>query len=196
MGWLDKNPPQGSLIFQKRWVKLDSEYLRYYDNDKEVYSKRIIPTGCITGVICVGEQKFEVVTHNRTFLFRAESDAERTEWVRVLQDLMSQQQQGRDLTFNPTVTPVLQGYLELRGLRSKLYTVVSADKVFLYKNQEDFKLGIGITSIDMNVGNIKDTDRRAFDLTTPYRIFSFVADSEQLREQWVCVMRESISAAL
>ena len=55
--------------------------------------------------------------------------------MRVLQDLMSQQQ-GRDLTFNPTVTPVLQGYLELRGLRSKLYTVVSADKVFLYKNQE------------------------------------------------------------
>lgn len=36
---------------------------------------------------------------------------------------------------------------------------------------QDYKLGIGITSIDMNVGNVKDMDRRAFDLTTPYRIF-------------------------
>ena len=27
-------------------------------------------------------------------------------------------------------------------------------------------------------------------------VCSFVADSEQLREQWVCVMRESISTAL
>ncbi|XP_041918872.1 arf-GAP with Rho-GAP domain, ANK repeat and PH domain-containing protein 1-like isoform X4 [Alosa sapidissima] len=195
MGWLDKNPPQGARIFQKRWVKLDSEYLRYFDNDKEVYSKRIIPTCCITEVMCVGDQKFEVVTHNRTFLFRADNDLERTEWVRVLQEVMSPQQ-GYELTFNPTLTPDMQGYLELRGLRSKLYTVVSADKLFLYKNQEDYKLGIGITSIEMNVGNIKDTDRRAFDLTTPYRIFSFVADSEQLKERWVCVLRESIAAAL
>ncbi|KAL2096270.1 hypothetical protein ACEWY4_008418 [Coilia grayii] len=196
MGWLDKNPPQGSLIFQRRWVKLDSEYLRYYDNDKEVYSKRIIPTCCIAEVMSVGDQKFEVVTHQRTFLFRADSDAERSEWVRVLQEVKPVQQQGREMTFAPCLTPDLQGYLELRGLRSKLYTVVCADKLYLYKSQEDYKMGIGITSIDMNVGNVKDTDRRAFDLTTPYRIFSFVADTEQQKEQWVCVLRDSISMAL
>lgn len=43
---------------------------------QEVYSKRIIPTAAITGVTNVGEQKFEVVTANRTFLFKAESDCE------------------------------------------------------------------------------------------------------------------------
>lgn len=43
---------------------------------QDVYSKRIIPTASITGVVNVGDQKFEVVTHNRTFLFRAESDGE------------------------------------------------------------------------------------------------------------------------
>lgn len=32
---------------------------------------------------------------------------------------------------------------------------------------------MGITSIEMNVGNVKDTDRRSFDLTTPYRIFRY-----------------------
>uniref|UniRef100_A0A8C7G990 Arf-GAP with Rho-GAP domain, ANK repeat and PH domain-containing protein 1 n=1 Tax=Oncorhynchus kisutch TaxID=8019 RepID=A0A8C7G990_ONCKI len=206
MGWLDKNPPQGSLYYQRRWVKLDVDYLRYFDNDKEVYSKRIIPTAAITGVTNVGEQKFEVVTTNRTFLFRAESDFERNEWVSVLQNFTRGCQEGSkeitssvphsSMTPGSPLTPEQQGYLELRGLRSKLYTVVSGDKVFLYKNMEDYRLGIGITSIDMNVGNVKDTDRRSFDLTTPYRIFSFLADSEQHKDQWVEAMREAIGEAL
>uniref|UniRef100_A0A674BBM2 ArfGAP with RhoGAP domain, ankyrin repeat and PH domain 1 n=1 Tax=Salmo trutta TaxID=8032 RepID=A0A674BBM2_SALTR len=201
IGWLDKNPTQGSLYYQRRWVKLDVDYLRYFDNDKEVYSKRIIPTAAITGVTNVGEQKFEVVTSNRTFLFKAESDSERNEWVAVLQSFTRGHQEGsREMTSFLTpgspLTPEQQGYLELRGLRSKLYTVVSGDKVFLYKNMEDYRLGIGITSIDMNVGNVKDTDRRSFDLTTPYRIFSFLADSEQHKEQWVEAMRDAIGEAL
>uniref|UniRef100_A0AAZ3NTG2 ArfGAP with RhoGAP domain, ankyrin repeat and PH domain 1 n=1 Tax=Oncorhynchus tshawytscha TaxID=74940 RepID=A0AAZ3NTG2_ONCTS len=206
IGWLDKNPTQGSLYYQRRWVKLDVDYLRYFDNDKEVYSKRIIPTAAIMGVTNVGEQKFEVVTANRTFLFKAESDSERNEWVAVLQNFTRGHQAGSRemtslvppsfLTPGSPLTPEQQGYLELRGLRSKLYTVVSGDKVFLYKNMEDYRLGIGITSIDMNVGNVKVTDRRSFDLTTPYRIFSFLADSEQHKEQWVEAMRDAIGEAL
>uniref|UniRef100_A0A8C2Q0W5 ArfGAP with RhoGAP domain, ankyrin repeat and PH domain 1 n=1 Tax=Cyprinus carpio TaxID=7962 RepID=A0A8C2Q0W5_CYPCA len=183
-----------SLIYQHRWVKLDAEYLRYFDTEKDVYSKRIIPTVSITGVVNVGEQKFEVVTHNRTFLFRAECDSERSEWVTVLKSCV--RATGLDMTFNPCVSYEMRGYLELRGLRSKLYTVVCADKVFLYKNAEEYRLGIGITSIDMNVGNVKEVDRRAFDLTTPYRIFSFVADTDQLKDQWVEAMRNSIAEAL
>ncbi|KAL0973489.1 hypothetical protein UPYG_G00204620, partial [Umbra pygmaea] len=196
MGWLDKNPPQGSLYYQRRWVKLDVDYLRYFDNEKDVYSKRIIPTSAITGVTNVGEQKFEVVTNSRTFLFRADSDSERNEWVSVLHDFTRGRQEGSRETVSSIPTSERHGYLELRGLRSKLYTVVSGDKVFLYKNSEDYRLGIGITSIDMNVGNVKDTDRRSFDLTTPYRIFSFLADSEQQKEQWVEAMRDSIGEAL
>ncbi|XP_058269337.1 arf-GAP with Rho-GAP domain, ANK repeat and PH domain-containing protein 1-like isoform X3 [Hemibagrus wyckioides] len=198
MGWLDKNPPQGSLIYQRRWVKLDADYLRYFDNDKDVYSKRIIPTSSITSVASVGDQKFEVVTHNRTFLFRAESDLERNDWLSMLQDSInsSRLKSSSELAPNPCVTSEMKGYLELRGLRSKLYTIVCGDKVFLYKNAEDYKLGIGITAIDMNVGNVKDMDRRAFDLTTPYRIFSFVAETDQLKDQWMEAMRNSIAEAL
>ncbi|XP_049433460.1 arf-GAP with Rho-GAP domain, ANK repeat and PH domain-containing protein 1-like isoform X1 [Epinephelus fuscoguttatus] len=196
MGWLDKNPPQGALYYQRRWVKLDVDYLRYFNNEKEVYSKGIISTGFITNVTSVGELKFEVVTNNRTFIFRAESEAERNDWVDVLQDCT--RGRHRRSTMNPgsPMTPDHQGYLELRGLRSKLYTVVASDKVFLYKNMEDYRIGVGITSIEMNVGNIKETDRRGFDLTTPYRIFSFIAESEQLREQWVDAMRDAIGEAL
>uniref|UniRef100_A0A8C9U176 ArfGAP with RhoGAP domain, ankyrin repeat and PH domain 1 n=1 Tax=Scleropages formosus TaxID=113540 RepID=A0A8C9U176_SCLFO len=191
---------QMSMIYQRRWVKLDADYLRYFDNEKEVYSKRIISTSSIASVSNIGEQKFEVVTHSRTFVFRAESDLERNGWVSVLQDAVGdprcrRESKGSLLSLSAT-NHEMQGYLELRGLRSKLYVVLCNDKVFLYKNQEDYKLGIGITFIDMNVGNVKDTDRRSFDLTTPYRIFSFMAETDQLKEQWVEAMRESIAEAL
>nr|XP_040027553.1 arf-GAP with Rho-GAP domain, ANK repeat and PH domain-containing protein 1-like isoform X2 [Gasterosteus aculeatus aculeatus] len=196
MGWLDKNPPQGALYYQRRWVKLDVDYLRYFDNEKEVYSKGIISTAFVTHVTSVGELKFEVVTNNRTFIFRAESEVERNDWVTVLQDCTRGRHHRSTMNPGSPLSPEFQGYLELRGLRSKLYTVVASEKVFLYKNIEDYRLGVGITSIDMNVGNVKDTDRRGFDLTTPYRIFSFIAESEQLREQWVEAMRNAIGEAL
>ncbi|XP_034024676.1 arf-GAP with Rho-GAP domain, ANK repeat and PH domain-containing protein 1-like [Thalassophryne amazonica] len=195
MGWLDKNPPQGVPYYQRRWVKLDVDYLRYFNNEKEVYSKGIISTSFITNVACVGDLKFEVVTNNRTFIFRAETEADRNDWVAVLQDCT--RGRHRSSTLNPVspLTPGYQGYLELRGLRSKLYTVVASDKVFLYKNIEDYHIGVGITSIQMNVGNIKVTDR-GFDLTTPYRVFSFLTESEQLKDQWVDAMQEAIVEAL
>ncbi|CAN9511322.1 unnamed protein product [Ophioblennius macclurei] len=196
MGWLDKNPPQGVLYYQRRWVKLDVDYLRYFDSDKDVYSKGIISTAFITNVTSVGELKLEVGTINRTFIFRAENEAERNEWVSVLQDATKGRQRRSTISPITSQTPDYQGYLELRGLRSKLYTVVASDKVYLYKNIEDYRIGVGITAIDMNVGNIKDTERRSFDLTTPYRIFSFIAESEQSKDQWVEAMRNAIGEAL
>ncbi|XP_077396625.1 arfGAP with RhoGAP domain, ankyrin repeat and PH domain 1 isoform X2 [Festucalex cinctus] len=196
MGWLDKNPPQGALYYQRRWVKLDVDYLRYFDNDKQVYSKGIISTASITNVTSVGELKFEVITNNRTFIFKAESDAERNEWVTLLQDCTRGRHRRSALNPGSPLTAEFKGYLELKGLRSKLYTVVASDKVFLYKNMEDYRIGVGITSIEMNVGNVKVTDRRSFDLTTPYRIFSFIAESEQLKDQWVDAMRDAIGEAL
>ncbi|NXM76689.1 ARAP1 protein, partial [Serilophus lunatus] len=204
VGWLDKNPPQGSYIYQKRWVKLDPDYLRYFDSEKDAYSKRLIPVSSISRVTSVGDQKFEVITNNRNFVFRAESDADRNEWIRTLQQIAEERKSkapertslmslGTDSTTEPADK---SGFLELRGFKHKLFVVVAGDKVFLYKNAEDYRLGIGITYIEMNVGNVKEVDRRGFDLTTPYRIFSFSADSEQEKEEWVEAMQQSIAEAL
>lgn len=38
---------------------------------------------------------------------------------------------------------------------------------------QDYRIGVGITYINMNVGNVKETDQRSFDLTTPYRLRPF-----------------------
>ncbi|NXL20597.1 ARAP1 protein, partial [Setophaga kirtlandii] len=202
-GWLDKNPPQGSYIYQRRWVKLDTDYLRYFDTEKDTYSKRLIPVSSISRVSSVGDQKFEVVTNNRNFVFRAENDADRNEWIRTLQQI-AEERKGKAAvrtsmslaTDSATELADKSGFLELRGFKHKLFVVVAGDKVFLYKNAEDYRLGIGITYIEMNVGNVKEVDRRGFDLTTPYRIFSFSADSEQEKEEWVEAMQQSITEAL
>ncbi|XP_062983427.1 arf-GAP with Rho-GAP domain, ANK repeat and PH domain-containing protein 1 isoform X2 [Elgaria multicarinata webbii] len=202
-GWLDKNPPQGSYIYQKRWVKLDGDYLRYFDSEKDIYSKRLIPVSSITRVAAIGDQKFEVITNNRTFAFRAESDADRNEWIKALQKTVAERKSkhsDRASVFQVASSSLDSvdkcGPLELRGFKNKLYVVAAGEKVFLYKNAEDFRLGIGITYIEMNVGNVKDVDRRGFDLTTPYRIFSFGAESDQEKEEWVEAMQQSIAEAL
>ncbi|NWT48824.1 ARAP1 protein, partial [Chroicocephalus maculipennis] len=168
-----------SYIYQRRWVKLDADYLRYFDSEKDAYSKRFIPVSSISRVASVGDQKFEVVTNNRNFVFRAESDGDRNEWMRTLQQ-MAEERKGRALegtSMSPTATDGApdpadkSGFLELRGFKHKLFVAVAGDKVFLYKNAEDYRLGIGITYVEMNVGNVKEVDRRGFDLTTPYRTF-------------------------
>ncbi|NXF73215.1 ARAP1 protein, partial [Sclerurus mexicanus] len=203
VGWLDKNPPQGSYIYQKRWVKLDADYLRYFDSEKDAYSKRLIPVSSISRITSVGDQKFEVITNNRNFVFRAESDADRNEWIRTLQQTAEERKSkalertSMSLATDSATEPAdKSGFLELRGFKHKLFVVVAGDKVFLYKNAEDYRLGIGITYIEMNVGNVKEVDRRGFDLTTPYRIFSFSADSEQEKEEWMEAMQQSIAEAL
>ncbi|XP_033928447.1 arf-GAP with Rho-GAP domain, ANK repeat and PH domain-containing protein 1 isoform X2 [Melopsittacus undulatus] len=198
-GWLDKNPPQGSYIYQRRWVKLDAEHLRYFDSEKDAYSKRFIPVSSISRITSVGDQKFEVITHNRNFVFRAESDADRNEWIRSLQQAVEEQRRTSMSPSSrgaPTELPDRSGFLELRGFKHKLFVVVAGDRVLLYKNAEDYRLGIGITYIEMNVGNVKELDRRGFDLTTPYRTFSFAADSEQDKEEWMEAMEQSIAEAL
>ncbi|XP_054998940.1 arf-GAP with Rho-GAP domain, ANK repeat and PH domain-containing protein 1 isoform X3 [Sorex araneus] len=201
-GWLDKNPPQGSYIYQKRWVRLDAENLSYFDNNKDIYSKRFISVACISRVAAIGDQKFEVITHSRTFTFRAESDVERKEWLHALQQAVAEQRararlsSASPLGIRDPELPDHSGSLELRGFKNKLYVAVVGDKVQLYKNLEEYQLGIGITVIDMSVGNVKEADRRSFDLTTPYRIFSFSAESEPEKEQWLEAMQGAIAEAL
>lgn len=122
-------------------------------------SKGFISTAAITNVNSIGDVKFEVVTNNRTFTFKADSEGEnrvdlespdvsrgssqslsfvlsarKNSWVMALHDCVAgRHQQG---TMSALPTPDYQGYLDLRGFKGKLYVVVALDKVFLYKSQE------------------------------------------------------------
>lgn len=75
--------------------------------------------------------------------------AERNDWVTVLQDCTrGRHHRSSSMNSGSPLTPDYQGYLELKGLRSKLYTVVTSDKVFLYKNTDVRTLLYVITDIN------------------------------------------------
>ncbi|KAG8542940.1 hypothetical protein GDO81_025768 [Engystomops pustulosus] len=84
----------------------------------------------------------------------------------------------------------------MRGEAKDVCGRLARRQVYLYKSEEDFVVGVGTTSIDMNLGNVKEVDKKSFDLTTPYRTFSFITDHEQERREWVEAMKQSITCAL
>uniref|UniRef100_A0A8C5K6A0 Arf-GAP with Rho-GAP domain, ANK repeat and PH domain-containing protein 2 n=1 Tax=Jaculus jaculus TaxID=51337 RepID=A0A8C5K6A0_JACJA len=196
-GWLDKLSPQGKRMFQKRWVKFDGLSISYYNNEREMYSKGIIPLSAISTVRAQGDNKFEIITTQRTFVFRVEKEEERNDWISILlnalksQALVSQAQ--------AVSAPEKCGYLELRGYKAKIYTVLRGNSVWLCKNEQDFKGGLGITIIPMNVANVKQVDRtvkQSFEIITPYRSFSFTAESEKEKQDWIEAVQQSIAETL
>ncbi|XP_004867729.1 arf-GAP with Rho-GAP domain, ANK repeat and PH domain-containing protein 2 isoform X2 [Heterocephalus glaber] len=196
-GWLDKLSPQGKRMFQKRWVKFDGLSISYYNNEKEMYSKGIIPLSAVSTVRVQGDNKFEVVTTQRTFVFRVEKEEERNDWISIL--LNALKSQSLTPQSQVAVAPEKCGYLELRGYKAKIFTVLKGSSLWLCKNEQDFKSGLGITIIPMNVANVKQVDRtvkQSFEIITPYRSFSFTAESEKEKQDWIEAVQQSIAETL
>uniref|UniRef100_A0A452IHK7 Uncharacterized protein n=1 Tax=Gopherus agassizii TaxID=38772 RepID=A0A452IHK7_9SAUR len=196
-GWLDKLSPQGKRMFQKRWVKFDGDSISYYNNDKEVYSKGIILLSAIVTIRVHGENKFEVVTPQRTFVFRVEKEDERIDWINTM--LSALKSQSNTPQTRAAVTPEKSGYLELKGYKAKIFTLLLGNNVWLCKSEQDFKTGFGITIIPMNVANVKQVDRTAkqsFEIITPYKSFSFTAESEGEKQEWIESLQQSIAETL
>ncbi|XP_045077647.1 arf-GAP with Rho-GAP domain, ANK repeat and PH domain-containing protein 2 isoform X1 [Coregonus clupeaformis] len=194
MGWLDKLSPQGKCVFQKRWVKFDGENLSYYNNDKEMYSKGLIPCGVMKQVQGQGDNRFEVVTSLRTFVFRLEREVERQEWIEALQTAM---RSPASISRKPQKCGTNKhGSVELRGYKGRVYVSLMGTRFKLCKSEQDFRAGLGISLIDLTATNIKDTDRRVFEINTPFRNFSFTAESEREKEEWIEAVQESIAETL
>ncbi|MBZ3882707.1 Arf-GAP with Rho-GAP domain, ANK repeat and PH domain-containing protein 2 [Sciurus carolinensis] len=196
-GWLDKLSPQGKRMFQKRWVKFDGLSISYYNNEREMYSKGIIPLSAVSTVRVQGDNKFEVVTTQRTFVFRVEKEEERNDWISIL--LNALKSQSFTSQSQAAIAPEKCGYLELRGYKAKIFTVLKGNSVWLCKNEQDFKSGLGITIIPMNVANVKQVDRtvkQSFEIITPYRSFSFTAESEKEKQDWIEAVQQSIAETL
>ncbi|XP_074443879.1 arf-GAP with Rho-GAP domain, ANK repeat and PH domain-containing protein 2 isoform X2 [Larus michahellis] len=196
-GWLDKLSPQGKRMFQKRWVKFDGDSISYYNNEKEVFSKGIILLSAIATVTVHGENKFEVVTSHRTFVFRVDKEEERNDWVNtIISALKLQSDNSQSRT---SVAPEKSGYLELKGYKAKIFILLQGSTVWICKNEQDFKTGFGITLIPMNVANVKQVDRTAkqsFEIITPYKSFSFTAESEREKQDWIEALQQSIAETL
>ncbi|XP_069487933.1 arf-GAP with Rho-GAP domain, ANK repeat and PH domain-containing protein 2 isoform X2 [Ambystoma mexicanum] len=195
-GWLDKLSPQGNYMFQKRWVKFDGSTLSYFNNEKEMYSKGIIPIYAIKTVQAHGESKFEVVTSQRKFVFRVEKEGDRNDrndWVSILQNALKYHANASPAQ---AIAPDKSGYLDMKGYKGKMYAVLNKTSIMLCKNEQDYRTGLAITNIPMNVANIKHMDRKSFEITTPFKSFSFTAESEKEKQEWIEAVQESIADTL
>ncbi|RXN32713.1 arf-GAP with Rho-GAP ANK repeat and PH domain-containing 2 isoform X1 [Labeo rohita] len=183
-----------NCVFQRRWVKLEGGNLTYYNSDKEMYSKGLIPISAVKQVRALGENKFEVVTSVRTFVFRAEKEGERQDWLEVLQSAVSSQSsvshQPRKNNANKS------GYVELRGLKGRVYLSLMGTSFRLCKTDQDFSAGLAITVVDLTAACVKQVERKGFEITTPFRSFCFTVESEHEREEWIEAVQESIVETL
>ncbi|PKU30915.1 arf-gap with rho-gap ank repeat and ph domain-containing protein 2 [Limosa lapponica baueri] len=136
-GWLDKLSPQGKRMFQKRWVKFDGDSVSYYNNEKEVFSKGIILLSAIATVRVHGENKFEVVTSHRTFVFRADKEEERNDWVNTMLSALKSQSDNNSQS-RTSVAPEKSGYLELKGYKAKIFILLQGNTVWICKNEQMF----------------------------------------------------------
>ncbi|KAK7141517.1 hypothetical protein R3I93_015610 [Phoxinus phoxinus] len=195
-GWLDKLSPQGNYVFQKRYVKFDGKNLMYYGSEKDVYPKGVIPLAAIQMARVAKDNKFEIVTSHRTFVFRADNDVQRSKWCSMLQERVKEQLVFGRPRFGPGSHCQKSGFLELKGTKSKIYAAIIMEQIWLYKSEQCFKNGIGITLIEARGATIRDGKGKSFDLITPYKTFSFTAESEREKRDWMEALQESIAETL
>ncbi|NWS71309.1 ARAP3 protein, partial [Crotophaga sulcirostris] len=196
-GWLDKLSPQGNYVFQRRYVRFDGKNLTYFSSEKEPYSKGVIPLSVIEMVRSTKDNKFQVFTSHRIFVFRAENEAQRNEWCSTLQKkVMDQRLVGSRPRPANTAHCQKSGTLELKGQKSKVFAALNLPEMRLYKSEQFFKMGIGICVIEMRGSTIREAKNRGFELITPFKIFSFVAESEREKREWMEALQEAIAEML
>uniref|UniRef100_A0A3Q2CFG1 ArfGAP with RhoGAP domain, ankyrin repeat and PH domain 3 n=1 Tax=Cyprinodon variegatus TaxID=28743 RepID=A0A3Q2CFG1_CYPVA len=195
-GWLDKLSPQGNYVFQKRFVKFDGKNLMYFGSEKDVYPKGVIPLAAIQMARPAKDNKFEIVTSHRIFVFRTDNEVLRRRWVATLQEHVRDHQVFGRRRFGPGSHCQKHGVLELKGTKSKVYAAINTDQIWLYKSEQCFRNGIGITVIEARGATIRDGKHRSFDLITPYKTFSFTAESDREKRDWMEALQEAIAETL
>ncbi|NXK16744.1 ARAP3 protein, partial [Arenaria interpres] len=196
-GWLDKLSPQGNYVFQRRYVRFDGKNLMYFSSEKEPYPKGVIPLSVIEMARSTKDNKFQVFTSHRIFVFRAENEAQRNEWCSTLQKKVTEQRLVGSRP-RPANTAHCQksGTLELKGQKSKVFAALSLPEMWLYKSEQFFKMGIAICVIEMRGSTIREAKNRSFELITPSKIFSFVAESDREKREWMEALQEAIAEML
>ncbi|XP_013885003.1 arf-GAP with Rho-GAP domain, ANK repeat and PH domain-containing protein 3 [Austrofundulus limnaeus] len=195
-GWLDKLSPQGNYVFQKRFVKFDGKNLMYFGSEKDVYPKGVIPLAAMQMARPAKDNKFEIVTSHRIFVFRTENEGLKRRWVSTLQEHVRDQLVFGRHRFGPGSHCQRHGALELKGTKSKVYAAINTDQIWLYKSEQCFRNGIGITVIEARGATIRDGKHRSFELITPYKTFSFSAESDRDKRDWMEALQEAIAETL
>ncbi|KAF4015180.1 hypothetical protein G4228_006339 [Cervus hanglu yarkandensis] len=185
-----------NYVFQRRFVQFNGRSLMYFGSDKDPFPKGVIPLTAIEMTRSSKDNKFQVITGQRVFVFRTESEAQRDMWCSTLQSCLKEQRLlGHPRPPQPP-RPLRTGMLELRGHKAKVFAALSPGELALYKSEQAFSLGIGICFIELQGCSVRETKSRSFDLLTPHRCFSFTAESGGARQSWAAALQEAVTETL
>ncbi|ERE85860.1 arf-GAP with Rho-GAP domain, ANK repeat and PH domain-containing protein 3 [Cricetulus griseus] len=185
-----------NYVFQRRFVQFNGRSLMYFGSDKDPFPKGVIPLTAIEMTRSSKDNKFQVVTGQRVFVFRTESEAQRDIWCSTLQSCLKEQRLlGHPRPPHPP-RPLRTGMLELRGHKAKVFAALIPGELALYKSEQAFSLGIGICFIELQGCSVRETKSRSFDLLTPHRCFSFTAESGGARQSWAAALQEAVTETL
>eukprot|EP00069_Balaena_mysticetus_P019609 bmy_12401T0 len=185
-----------NYVFQRRFVQFNGRSLMYFGSDKDPFPKGVIPLTAIEMTRSSKDNKFQVITGQRVFVFRTESEAQRDTWCSTVQSCLKEQRLlGHPRPPQPP-RPLRTGMLELRGHKAKVFAALSPGELALYKSEQAFSLGIGICFIELQGCSVRETKSRSFDLLTPHRCFSFTAESGGARQSWAAALQEAVTETL
>ncbi|XP_064422731.1 arf-GAP with Rho-GAP domain, ANK repeat and PH domain-containing protein 1-like [Latimeria chalumnae] len=190
-----------SRSYSVQWVVFDGMTLSIYQNEKEMFSEKVLLASSIKCVQSTKDKMFTVFFGNQKLDFQAGSERGRNEWVSGLK-YASELRRDSTASFpseNEYLTNVQKkGKLQVKGLQScsKVYMVVTDMKTWLYKNEADYKSGIAITAINMGIAKVKKMKKICFELTTPHNVIYFTTSSEGETDKWVATLTEAAEKTL
>uniref|UniRef100_A0A8D2D7B5 ArfGAP with RhoGAP domain, ankyrin repeat and PH domain 3 n=1 Tax=Sciurus vulgaris TaxID=55149 RepID=A0A8D2D7B5_SCIVU len=192
-GWLDKLSPQGNYVFQRRFVQFNGRNLMYFGSDKDPFPKGVIPLTAIEMTRSSKDNKFQVITGQRVFVFRTESEAQRDMWCSTLQSCLKEQRLlGHPRPPHPP-RPLRTGMLELRGHKSKVFAALSPGELALHKSLFS---GHRICFIELQ-GTTVGMERGGGPCPrTGCPSLSFTAESGGARQSWAAALQEAVTETL
>ncbi|XP_062846204.1 arf-GAP with Rho-GAP domain, ANK repeat and PH domain-containing protein 1 [Trichomycterus rosablanca] len=177
------NKPRHQVL----WVTFDGQLISLWKKRSDKFPVLVFHVSSITNIHQHDQGLFTLFFHKKHLEFMAHSEAVQTGWVTSL--LASR---GRE----PPPAPAHHGPLLTREPRSKVYAAICGHTLWIYKNREDFNLGLGRNLLSMNIVTVKLSGRHNFSLVTPYKTFSFSADSSRELQSWLDHLNQVIRNAL
>ncbi|KAJ8390589.1 hypothetical protein AAFF_G00101950 [Aldrovandia affinis] len=169
------------------WATLDGQLMSLWKKRTDKFTEVVFHISSITNVRTQERARFSIYFGKRQIQFMAHSKEVQDGWVSSLHA-----SRGRD----PPPPPDQHGPLVMKDPRTKVYAAICGHNLWIYRNKEDFGLRLGMIYVSMNVASVKQTGRHSFSLITPYRTFSFSADSSRELVVWLGCLTQVIRKAL
>ncbi|XP_064206750.1 arf-GAP with Rho-GAP domain, ANK repeat and PH domain-containing protein 1 isoform X1 [Anguilla rostrata] len=169
------------------WATLDGQLMSLWKKRTDKFTEMAFHVSSISSVRPQERARFSIYFGKKHIDFMAHSAAVQEGWVSSL--LASRGQE-------PPPPPEQHGPLVMKDPRTKVYAAILGHNLWIYRNKEDYGLGLGMTYVSMSVASVKQTGRHGFSLITPYRTFSFSADSSRELAVWQGCLTQVIRSAL